>query len=945
MEESRNLSEVSARRLDAEARRLSRSHRRTDLPARRSFAVKAALCHTLARQHSICNARGHVHKRFERYDDDGDHTWKHCCSLDVYGRAIDLRLPARQRSGSSASRRFGSDRFLFIDVVAPPSQEQKDDLDAAKRLDGFFRHGMWVARRHFQLAGFKAASSGSKSLGTAIMFAVSDEDAETPFNVSTVEGLWAWIGDFSATPLPSKALARIELAFSPTARSASIDAARIAMVDDVLSGEGGGLDGGGAAAAVMTDGCGEIAPSLLASLLGRGGASIFRGVRGEGAAAAPEWPTIVQVRVACRDGLFKGTLLATPSLDVNAISDPSAPLLRLRPSMRKLGGAARFGEDCAARGTAHDTDSAVFVDILSTGRPVQDGFLPREREREGGGEGAGGAKPKWARVWQSLVLLLWQSRGVPRSFIEDCAQREIDRIEEIWVDRNAAKEMLRAYSKDGGAPYSAAATAMRMLDTEWYGMDEPFITYELLRVRDLAIEPLRKKLKVTIPESCTFFGAPDPTGSLEEGTVFLLGSSAPICGGVIVARSPCLHAGEIRRLTAVTTPELLAWYEQLREACREHPRSSLGSVCLFSTRGARAEANTMGGDYDGDRYFVSWNTSLVAHVDAAGMVAPPSPKPSRGAALLFGDHDAAAPVPDADAIRDAVVRMMEPPRRDSCTTTGSLYKLWLRVADRGTPQRVRAVPATSRIPGPLRDRDEAAAALLENAMMQHSQAAREGKEEDRRSEAAPVTPQPPAKRGCSGVEESTLLRSLREAYISSLDAAKTGTRGVLSAAMRNQACEFALPMHMSAPFRTQRAPVSTKWSILSHMWMFMHECIVPLTAKRRAPLRFDDDLLVDGAADYLPQMNVLAERFHQRHEDARKDPCAGALGAAVAHFREEFSSAAKKSVEEEERAASALYQCCYTRGLGDMQCPWLLCGDVLDRIKQRSSSLPSTLLS
>ena len=148
-----------------------------------------------------------------------------------------------------------------------------------------------------------------------------------------------------------------------------------------------------------------------------------------------------------------------------------------------------------------------------------------------------------------------------------------------------------------------------------------------------------------MPDSGTFFGGCDPTGSLAPGMVYVLSGGEPLRGSVVVARAPCLHAGEIRCLEAVTTPALDQWRAQLgAERC--------GSVCLFATCGTRAEADTMGGDYDGDRFFVAWNAQLVAYVGAAADVDPPPSKlqlHARGfggsaasaTGVLFVDADAA----------------------------------------------------------------------------------------------------------------------------------------------------------------------------------------------------------------------------------------------------------------------------------------------------------------
>jgi RNA-dependent RNA polymerase len=72
-----------------------------------------------------------------------------------------------------------------------------------------------------------------------------------------------------------------------------------------------------------------------------------------------------------------------------------------------------------------------------------------------------------------------------------------------------------------------------------------------------------------------------------------------IVGKVIVTRNPCYHPGDIRVLNAIYLP-----------GCHD-----LTDIIAFPTKGPRPHADEMsGGDLDGDKFFVCWDTDIVTPV-------------------------------------------------------------------------------------------------------------------------------------------------------------------------------------------------------------------------------------------------------------------------------------------------------------------------------------------
>ncbi|KAH9813281.1 RNA dependent RNA polymerase-domain-containing protein [Melampsora americana] len=112
--------------------------------------------------------------------------------------------------------------------------------------------------------------------------------------------------------------------------------------------------------------------------------------------------------------------------------------------------------------------------------------------------------------------------------------------------------------------------------------------------------------KLTVPHSTSVYAMPDPTGTLKEGEVFLQLShfvdqitSLPIQilrGECIVARSPCVHPCDARKVTAVANQNLVQYDD----------------VLICSVLGERSLLDYLsGGDYDGDTVTVIWDEKFT----------------------------------------------------------------------------------------------------------------------------------------------------------------------------------------------------------------------------------------------------------------------------------------------------------------------------------------------
>ncbi|KAF0703774.1 Aste57867_7532 [Aphanomyces stellatus] len=120
----------------------------------------------------------------------------------------------------------------------------------------------------------------------------------------------------------------------------------------------------------------------------------------------------------------------------------------------------------------------------------------------------------------------------------------------------------------------------------------------------------QKHDKVSCPESRFLYGVAIPTLGIPEGHCMVSyrdkgGVVHWVTGDVLVCRVPSYHVGDVRVLTAIAPPPT------------SHVAKNLADVVVFSTDGARPDADKMsGGDLDGDQFTVIFNPEFVAHADA-----------------------------------------------------------------------------------------------------------------------------------------------------------------------------------------------------------------------------------------------------------------------------------------------------------------------------------------
>ncbi|OCH91052.1 RdRP-domain-containing protein [Obba rivulosa] len=138
------------------------------------------------------------------------------------------------------------------------------------------------------------------------------------------------------------------------------------------------------------------------------------------------------------------------------------------------------------------------------------------------------------------------------------------------------------------------------------GLDSPRVQKVIQSCQDKELASFKKnekfRARMVILKSRLLFGICDPYGVLNEGEVHVRvsvprrGASALTNVDVLVVRNPCLHPGDCLKLRAVCHPRL----------------AHLVDCIVFATKGKRAAPSmSSGGDLDGDRFMVIWDSDLV----------------------------------------------------------------------------------------------------------------------------------------------------------------------------------------------------------------------------------------------------------------------------------------------------------------------------------------------
>ena len=166
---------------------------------------------------------------------------------------------------------------------------------------------------------------------------------------------------------------------------------------------------------------------------------------------------------------------------------------------------------------------------------------------------------------------------------------ELSEAAAIFVDSLSASEKLKSFLPLQDIELIISSGFQVISEEYWFKI--------LQGVYRLLVRELRTKTNITIKKGSLLMGIPDPCEVLCDNEVFLQINNTVITGPVLIYRNPCLHPGDVRRVLAVDDKQL-HYLSDVVVLPVKNATYSLASSCS-------------GGDLDGDKYAVIWDSNLV----------------------------------------------------------------------------------------------------------------------------------------------------------------------------------------------------------------------------------------------------------------------------------------------------------------------------------------------
>ncbi|KAH7881903.1 RNA-directed RNA polymerase [Phlebopus sp. FC_14] len=195
------------------------------------------------------------------------------------------------------------------------------------------------------------------------------------------------------------------------------------------------------------------------------------------------------------------------------------------------------------------------------------------------------------------VIVLLSSLGVTDEKLVAKQKEYLDWIEEASRDWKKAVDLASCLDN-----YDLAERVLL------HGLDDPHVSRDIRKVQMAEVSQFLKndkpRARMIIHKSRLLYGVCDPFKILKEGQVHIRitardGPTTPINGDVLVVRNPCLHPGDCLKLRAVHHPRL------------SHLVDCIVFASVAKPKHQSAPAMSSGGDLDGDKFFVCWDSDIV----------------------------------------------------------------------------------------------------------------------------------------------------------------------------------------------------------------------------------------------------------------------------------------------------------------------------------------------
>ncbi|KAF7727414.1 hypothetical protein EC973_007578 [Apophysomyces ossiformis] len=541
-----------------------------------------------------------------------DHVWTHLESKKEtanrtlhYSGVINLNStqptihlrPIKVGGSNRFFRKFGEHRFFELKL-----HRHSQPKYIQKHVD-YFLKPMVLMGRIFRFLYVKD--------DTIIMFATEGDGLE-PISIRTVVDwhipvLENWnmtVGKFTS---------RISLGYSNSIPTLVFDPQNVRYIDDIYSGADGNEE------TCMTDGCGMISYAAMRKIMGSERKDVL--------------PCAVQGRI----GGAKGVWIVGPEVDFN-----SGEWIEIRKSQNKFKTGVPQADlsidpvhytfdlvkdaicvypsnlntqfiQCLAAG---GVPTSVFVDLLKEYLRRLISIVTENKNIK--------ILRDWVAKTGSIMRARWElednEKGIWREQVVDEEYTECKAEEEIPETSSAplANESYWKFNTYSGAPAGMHESAVRLLDSG-FDLSNPYLSSKITQIFRSVMRSVTSKYKIEVEQSCTVTCIPDPTGTLEEGQIFLQLSkrrtdeitgipAGLVLGKCIVTRSPCGLKSDIQKVTAVDCTALRLYTD----------------VVVFPVKGRRSLASMLGGgDYDGDIIFCCWDPRIVEPFE--GSPVPPAP--------------------------------------------------------------------------------------------------------------------------------------------------------------------------------------------------------------------------------------------------------------------------------------------------------------------------------
>ena len=422
-----------------------------------------------------------------------------------------------------------------------------DDIDSEsfvrERIGGPLKKGIRIAGRSFEALAWSGSGLGSHHCWFVTAF--TDKDGK----YWNAERIRQSLGNFRRVEKqPARFGARLSQAFSATSSTIRISDDWIEIVEDDYSQALMPANGGPREKYLLTDGVGQISRQLLNDIWRE--LCTVKNMRREWQLSEQD-PQRIPSAIQFRCGGAKGVLCLNPKLQ--------GKIMKVRHSMIKFS-------------APEHRDFEVAATSFSA--------LP-------------------ARLNRPLINAL-EDLGVPADVFLSLQERAVDSAQSARKCFKRASQLMGSFALIDTAEMHRL---FRRLDSQVGITPDKLPADGILNrlctiVIAAALGDLKRKARIPV-DGCTLIGVIDEFGFLKKGEIFAQvdqkkdGCFTAVQGKVMVGRSPTIHPGDVRVVTAVVPPA-------------GHPLWQLRNVLVFNKcpSGRPLQSILSGGDLDGDIYTI-----------------------------------------------------------------------------------------------------------------------------------------------------------------------------------------------------------------------------------------------------------------------------------------------------------------------------------------------------